>query len=355
MPKHSEKDEAVLSAIPVVSTDRSEHDSSRKSRRGLNRSVLEAGQSASDAINAARAQTERYKFELAEQRVRCGQATDALRDLQDHARVQGAASPFPFTFSMPPDPLTAEIFKRDAAIATWSGAYRTVAEAAARDREDFTRERAHLLATIADRDQALTAATLRSDNERAAAKSGIADALVTVPPDIAAELDALRLADTTYASRLASAQDSLGAAERTVAALQKDIHYYVHQSHKATQRELLARRAELEQQEQNFRLRAQLAQSQLAAPGFAQPLSPALPHPPADGLAVNVGDSIGTAELEEQLSTASPDASVWSGDWNQRTPQSASRHTSRASSISSLTSRLRRSHSSSPFPSSVSR
>jgi hypothetical protein len=57
MPKHSEKDEAVLSAIPVVSTDRSEHDSSRKSRRGLNRSVLEAGQSASDAINAARAQT----------------------------------------------------------------------------------------------------------------------------------------------------------------------------------------------------------------------------------------------------------------------------------------------------------
>jgi RecA/RadA recombinase len=80
---------------------------------------------------------------------------------------------------------------------------------------------AHLLATIADRDQALTAAALRSNNERAAAKSGIADALVTVPPDIAAELDALRLADTTYASRLASAQDSLGAAERIVAAPQK--------------------------------------------------------------------------------------------------------------------------------------
>ncbi len=354
MPKPHGKDGAVLSAIPVVSTDRSDElDGSGRLRRGHRKSVLKAGQAASDAIIAAEAETDRYKSELDEQRVRCGQATDALRELQEHVRLYGAATPLPFTFAMPPDPLTAEILKRDAAIATWSGAYRTVAESAALDRKDFTLERAKLLGIIADRDQALEAAALRSVNDRATAESDIADALATVPPDIAAELDTLRLAATTHAPRLASVQDRLGAAERTVAALQKDIHYYVHQSHKATQRELLARRAELEQQEQNFSLRAQLALAQPAPTDTAQPLSSAPPHQPAGGLIGTViGDST-AAELEAQLGAVFSEANEW--DLDQRTPQSTSEHISRSSSTASQTSRQRRQLSLSPALSSDSR
>ena len=173
------------SGIVVVSSDRSEPDRQRRAR-GHRKSVIEAGQSASDAIYAARAQTERYKTELDELRVRCGQATDALRDLQHHAQLRGTAAPLPFAFAPPPDPLTAEVLKRDASIASWSGAYRAVAEAAARDREIAATEKSRLLATIAERDKALEEADRLAIRDRAAADARVATALLVVPPAIAA-------------------------------------------------------------------------------------------------------------------------------------------------------------------------
>jgi hypothetical protein len=352
MPKNLATTGEPLSAIPVVTTDRSAGQEKMRRSRGLNRSVLEAGQAASDAINAAREQTERFKDELALERVRCGQATDALREFQEHVRLHGAASPLPFTFAMPPDPLTAEILKRDAAIATWSGAYRTVAEAAARDRENFSRDREELLATIAKRDQALEAAALRASQERAAAEASLADARAAVPPDVAAELEALRLSASTYAPRLAHAQEGLGAAERTIEALQKDIHYYVHHSHKATQRELNARRAELEQQAENLRLRSQLTTGDLPAGAVGeQPLPSAPLHQPAIEPAPE--EILPLAALEEQLGPAFEGAGDW--DLDQRTPQSPSEHFSRSSSATSHASRQRRPLSVSPTPSSNSR
>ena len=354
MSKNHEKDGDALSAISVVSSNRSEPDSPRKPRRGLSRSALEAGQSATDAINAARAQTERYKTELDEQRVRCGQASDALRDLQEHVQARGAASPLPYAFTMPPDPLTAEILKRDAVIASWSGAYRTVAEAAARDREDAARERAKLLATIADRDQALKAAARSADADRAAAKSRIADALKTVPSDITAELDALRLAAATHDAHLASAQDRLGVSERAAESLRKDIHYYVFQAQKAQQGELNARSAELKKQAENLRLSELLAQARASATGPEQPLPSALLYQPASDLAgTDPGTSTGLAELEEQLGVAFSEAAQW--DLDQRTPLSGADHLSRSSSSVSQGSRHRRHFSPSPVPSSDSR
>ena len=354
MSKKHGKDGDALSAISAISSDRSEPDSSTKSRRGLSRSALEAGQSATDAINAARAQTERYKTELDEQRVRCGQASDALRDLQEHVQARGAASPLPYAFTMPPDPLTAEILKRDAVIASWSGAYRTVAEAAARDREDAARERAKLLATIADRDQALKAAARSADADRAAAKSRIADALKTVPSDITAELDALRLAAATHDAHLASAQDRLGVSERAAESLRKDIHYYVYQAQKAQQGELNARSAELKKQAENLRLSELLAQARASATGPEQPLPSALLYQPASDLAgTDPGTSTGLAELEEQLGVAFSEAAQW--DLDQRTPLSGADHLSRSSSSVSQGSRHRRHFSPSPVPSSDSR
>ena len=325
-----------LSSITVVTSERGP-DRQRRAR-GHPRSVLEAGQAASEAITAAREQTERYRAELDEERVRRGQATDALRELQEHARIHGAASPLPFTFAMPPCPLTAEILKRDATIASWSSAYRTVAEAAARDHADFARVRAELLAVIAERDADLRAADAR-----------VAAALATVPQDVADQLEDLRIAASDYPTRLARAEDMRGAAERTVAALQKDIHYYVHQSQKATQRELAARHAELEQKEQNFVLRAQLAHGQPAVTAAPPPIPPAPPHPPTGDIPAD--DPISTPAYEAPL--FAPEGEI--DPWDQPTPQSPTDHLSRSSSATSHASRPRRRFSVSPAPSERSR
>ena len=239
------------------------------------------------------------------------------------------------------------------------------------NREDASRERAKLLVTIADRGQALEAAARSADADRAAAKAGIADALATTPPDITAELDALRLTAASHGQRLASVQDRLGASERTAESLRKDIHYYIHHTQKTRQDELNAPSAELKQREENLRLSGLLAQARAPGTGSEQLLPPALLYQPASGpagtdignsagpagleeqLGYDIGNSAGPAGLEDRLGDASSEASQW--DLDQRTPQSGADHLSRSSSSVSQGSRHRRHFSPSPAPSGDSR
>ena len=282
-------DNGDLSSISIVSHDRPDATAAgvrRRNVRGVRTSALEAGVSAETSIREAQDQTRHYRAELDTTRVLLGRATDAVREHEQYIAARGLASERSFAFTLPPDPVTAEILKRDATIASWSGAYRTATEAAACARNQYDAERARLLSIVGDQKDTIQAA---SDAARSAAAQWSLDlaavekrhaitlaesdarhaaALAEVPAPIEAELAALRKEVADLAPCLAECQDAKAKAEHTAEAFRKDIHYYIHQTQKATQRELDVTRTGLEQQQQNVLLQAQLLQVQHTLAGL---------------------------------------------------------------------------------------
>lgn len=311
------------SAIPLISHDRSDEElpvRRHRATRGFSSATLERGVSAAQAITEANEKVERFQHELDRTRAQLGRATDAVREHERYIQARGLASERSTSFALPPDPGTAELLKRDALIISWSSAYRTAIESAARARVDHEAEKERQLAIIARRDQAIKAAAVaagpslgrRSDPDAPAARA----------------VEAARLENEALTARLVACQERLARAELT---FQKDTLYYVHQAQKAKQAELDARRDALEQQQQNITLQAQLLQLQAAhapsvttdpAPSVAATLAyPATDIPPAATLRDTAPldfNATFSASLEAAFSTDGP----WSGLDHVDTPLS---------------------------------
>ena len=346
------------SAIPIIAHDRADEEPvGRRHRtgasRGLTGSTIERGVSAAQAIKEANDKTERFQHELDRTRAQLGRATDAVREHELYIKARGLASEQSTSFALPPDPGTAELLKRDALIISWSSAYRTVAESAARAHADHEAEKARLLAVITRQEQAIKAAAVttgpppgrRADADGTAARA----------------VDAARLENVALTARLVACQERLARAELS---LQKDTLYYVHQVQKANRAELDARADALEQQQQNLALQAQLLQLRGAlAPGvIADP-----PPPVAAASAYQAPDMFaptlhGLASLDFNVDFASSlEAAISSaGLWQETEPtgtplsygQPDSGSTSRHASPAAHFSAVRRRHGQSPSESS---
>ena len=346
------------SAIPIIAHDRADEEPvGRRHRtgasRGLTGSTIERGVSAAQAIKEANDKTERFQHELDRTRAQLGRATDAVREHELYIKARGLASEQSTSFALPPDPGTAELLKRDALIISWSSAYRTVAESAARAHADHEAEKARLLAVITRQEQAIKAAAVttgpppgrRADADGTAARA----------------VDAARLENVALTARLVACQERLARAELS---LQKDTLYYVHQVQKANRAELDARADALEQQQQNLALQAQLLQLRGAlAPGvIADP-----PPPAAAASAYQAPDLFaptlpGLASLDfhvdfaSSLDAAISSASLWPETEPAGTPlsygQPDSGSTSRHASPAAHFSAARRRHGNSPSESS---
>lgn len=319
------------SAIPVLSHDRPDEElpgPRQRTSRGLSSSTLERGISASQAIKEANDKTERFQLELDRTRAQLGRATDAVREHELYIKARGLASEQSTSFALPPDPGTAELLKRDALIISWSSAYRTVAESAARARTDHEAEKARLLAVIAQHEQTIKAAAVA-----AGARSGRRTDLGS---SAARAVEAAKLENESLSARLVACQERLGRAELT---FQKDTLYYVHQAQKAKQAELDARRDALEQQQQNIALQAQLLQ--LRAAHASGPITD--PVPPAAAVFAYPAPEIPPATLRDPapldfsatFSASLDDAGHWPGLDYANTPVSSCQPDSGADSRAS--------------------
>lgn len=131
---------ASTTSIPVVTNDRGELPRrARSHRRGVPGLALERGVLAESAILAANARTDAYRTELDAVRVKLALSEDTIRDYNARSGITGLrVAPI----AAPPDPLTAEILKRDAHLTKWSDSYQRLADAAARERSEHRREMA---------------------------------------------------------------------------------------------------------------------------------------------------------------------------------------------------------------------
>ena len=341
------------SAIPIISHNRSDEEPPgrrQRSSRGNSSVVLERGVAAAQAIKEANDRTERFQLELDRTRAQLGRATDAVREHELYIRERGLASERSTSFALPPDPGTAELLKRDALIISWSSAYRTISESAARAHADHEAEKAKLLAVIAGQEQAVKAAAIAAGSSL----GRLAD------PDGAAAraADAARLENEALATRLAACQERLAKAER---ALQKDTLYYVHQAQLAKQAELDARQDALEHQRQNLALQAQILQIRAAhassttadpAPPVAAVPAPDIPPPTQHGSTLPDFCHDFSASLEAAFTSAGlwPDAEAIDTSLSYGRPDSGS--ISRTSSPAADFPAARRRHSSESPPAS---
>ena len=136
-------------SIPVVSSERP--DNRRHAPRGRDAVVLERGVDAKEQIHAAHIRAHAYWNELESARARLAQYEDQFRDYNARLRITGVRAIPPPT---PPDPLTAEILKRDTQIARWTESYERLVDSSARERTELKRslERAQRALAIAKDD-----------------------------------------------------------------------------------------------------------------------------------------------------------------------------------------------------------
>ena len=161
--------------------------------------ALQRGESASAAISAAQAETQRYRDELGRIRVLLGAQEDRVREFNAILAEQGAAAGS--AFALPPDPLTAELLLRDQHVFYWSAAFRAENERATAaetrlvsERAEFGRQIADLKLKLAQRD---AAAARRADSSPVAALTEAADRCTDLQRQLAdseAELKTTRAA-----------------------------------------------------------------------------------------------------------------------------------------------------------------
>ena len=259
---------ASTTPIPVVINDRGEFGRrARGHQRGKPGLVLERGVLAETAIAAAEARTDAYRKELDALRIKLALSEDAIRDYNARSGITGLrVAPV----AAPPDPLTAEILKRDAHLTKWSDSYQRLADAAARERSDHRHEMADAQRQLALAKDDISSLEDRCDRMRAreSAQGRASDQQRRRSPDLAALADAARERDDL--------RERIRKLNHT---LQNDAHWYNKRENASRARELDALQQGLGLQRHILDLQAQLQRWGLSSEAVP---APDIGGPPAD-------------------------------------------------------------------------
>lgn len=224
----------ALTTIPVLepafgSADRP--DDASRTRRGHLPSTLLRGQKAEEAIAIAQAETARYREELDAARITIGRQSDLVRDF--NSALARNVSPSGMSFALPPDPITAELLRRDAIIHEWTGAYRDTVNRAAAAEQAHLLDRAHLLDQIEQYKLERTKHDLASELLARRLRNIDADAVAALN----AQLSILELERTESQEQAAALREQLAEAKRATS-------YYINLLRKSQAGELLGRTRE---------------------------------------------------------------------------------------------------------------
>ena len=224
----------LLTSIPVLepafgSAERP--DDAARARRGHLPSTLQRGQKAEEAIDIARAETARYREELDAARITIGRQGDLVRDF--NSALARNVSPSGMSFTLPPDPITAEILRRDAIIHEWSGAYRDSVNRAAAAEQAHLLDRANLLDQIEQYKLERTKHDLASELLARRLRAVDTDAVAALNAQIAT----LELERVESQEQAAALREQLAEAKRATG-------YYINLLRKSQAGELLGRTRE---------------------------------------------------------------------------------------------------------------
>lgn len=278
-------------AIPVQEDTRREERARRAAgqSRGVSSATLAKGRAASEAISAANARADTYQHELDSTRVRLGRCEDAIREFQ--RQTQNGAAPTS-SIGIPPDPITAELLKRDANVTRWTDAYQRLAEVSALERAERKSERAASDAEIQ---------RLERRVERLARERDDRDRRASPDPELATarrERDAARRERDEARSKLSDA----------AIVARNDINYYINKAHNHRTAELDARNQCLELRQRLLALQARLQQAG-GHTGSPTPEAPPIPPLASHFVAVEPGilDEFGDVDFSD-LCAGSPAA-----------------------------------------------
>ena len=261
---------ASTTSIPVVTNDRGElHRRARSThRRGVPGLALERGVLAETAILAANARTDAYRTELDAVRVKLALSEDAIRDYNARSGITGLrVAPI----AAPPDPLTAEILKRDAHLTKWSDSYQRLADAAARERSEHRREMADAQRQLAIAKDDILCLEASCDRMRARESA----------PGRASDQQRRRSPDPALAEAARERDDLRERIRKLNHTLQNDAHWYNKRENASRTKELDALQQNLGLHRHILDLQAQLQRCGLSSEAGPVP-APDIGGPPAD-------------------------------------------------------------------------